>query len=95
MMHVDIRALAKLARLSVTDEEVAKLEREIPSILGFVEAIQGVDASATAQGAALRNVMRADGDAHESGAYTQELLAAAPAHKEGRIVVKQVVSRKT
>ncbi|MDO8561924.1 MAG: Asp-tRNA(Asn)/Glu-tRNA(Gln) amidotransferase subunit GatC [bacterium] len=41
---VDVRALARLARLEVSDEELAKLEREIPDILKFVETIQAVSA---------------------------------------------------
>ena len=40
--HVDIAALAKLARLEVSDSEMVKLEGEIPAIIGFVETIQDV-----------------------------------------------------
>ena len=36
-MEIDVAALAKLARLEVSAEELAKLEKEIPSILAFVE----------------------------------------------------------
>jgi len=35
-MTVDIAALAKLARLEVSDAEMVKLETEIPAILAFV-----------------------------------------------------------
>lgn len=95
MADVDIRALAQLARLEVSDEEVAKLEREIPAILGFVEAIQAASVSTDAIAPVLRNVMRADENPHDSGAYTERLLKAAPAVEKDRISVKQVVSRKT
>lgn len=90
---IDIRALAQLSRLEVSDAEVAKLEQELPSIVAFVETIQKVDISSAQANRTLRNVMRADADPHESGIYTEELLSAAP-HREGdRIAVKQVVSR--
>jgi len=94
MTDVDIRALAKLARLEITDEEVAKLEKEIPTILGFVETIQKAEARAENHSPSLRNVMREDTDAHESGVHTDALLGAAPTRDGDRIAVKQVVSRK-
>lgn len=95
MTTIDIRALAKLARLDVTDEEVVKLEQEIPSILGFVETIQKAQVSAAPSVPTLRTVMRADENPHEAGAYTEALLSGAPAVKNGRVIVKQVVSRKS
>ena len=91
---VDIRALAKLARLEVPDAELAQLEKEIPAILGFVETIQSVDVSAVERNPTLRNVMREDSEPHETGMYTEKLLAQAPAKKDNRFVVKQVISRK-
>lgn len=94
MKDVDINALAKLARLEVVPEELSRLETEIPSILSFVETIQGVDVSGVEESKELRNVMRADDSAHEGGIYTERLLSAAPAREGNRIAVKQVLSRK-
>ena len=94
MTQVDIKALAKLARLEVSDEEVTRLEKEIPAILGFVETIQKVATDSAVPDAALRNVMREDVNPHESGLYTEDVLAAAPATKDNQVVVKQVISRK-
>jgi aspartyl/glutamyl-tRNA(Asn/Gln) amidotransferase C subunit len=94
MTQVDIRALAKLARLDVSDEELLKLEKEIPAILGFVETIQAVAADTKAEAPAHRNVMRADENPHESGRYTDELLKAAPVQRDNHVVVKQVISKK-
>jgi aspartyl/glutamyl-tRNA(Asn/Gln) amidotransferase C subunit len=91
---VDVRALATLARLEVSDAEVARLEREIPNILAFVEEIQKAQVTKNAKPPVLRNVTRADENPHESGEYTERILKAAPATKHDRIVVKQVISRK-
>jgi aspartyl-tRNA(Asn)/glutamyl-tRNA(Gln) amidotransferase subunit C len=91
---VDIRALAKLARLDVTDEEVAKLEQEIPSILGFVDTIQKAEVPNEIPQPELRNVMREDMDAIESGSHTETLLSAAPAREGDYVAVKQVITRK-
>ena len=90
----DIKNLAKLARLEVGAEELARLEKEIPEILAFVETIQKADGSSEIKSPELRNVMRADENPHESGMFTEKLLEAAPAREGNRIAVKQVISRK-
>ncbi len=91
---VDIRALANLAKLEVSDSEVAKLESELPAILSFVETIQQVSSDMKEESPEHRNVMREDGEPHESGLYTEVILAAAPATRDNQVVVKQVISRK-
>ena len=90
---VDVGALAKLARLEVSEGELKKLETEIPAILHFVETIQSASAGTEAASPALRNVMRADENPIESGKYTKTLLDAAPAREGDRVAVKQVISR--
>ncbi len=91
---VDVAALAKLARIEVSEAEIKKLEGEIPEILAFVEVIQGVETGKEADAPGLRNVMRADENPHEPGEYTEALLSAAPARKGNYVAVKQVISRK-
>jgi aspartyl/glutamyl-tRNA(Asn/Gln) amidotransferase C subunit len=91
---VDIKALAELARLEISDAEVVKLEKEIPDILKFVDTIQSANVGKEAKSPELRNVMREDKAPHETGEYTERLLKAAPKAENNRIVVKQVVSRK-
>lgn len=92
--HVDIEALAELARLDISGEDRASLGKDISAILTFVREVQEAGAEAGVSGPIPRGVMRADGEPHAPGAYTDALLAAAPAVKDGRVVVKQVVSRK-
>lgn len=91
---VDIAALAALARLEVTPEEITKLEQEIPEILEFVTTIQKASSEAPKIDTTHRNVMREDANPHEGGLYTEDLLAAAPERKGNAIAVRQVVSRK-
>ena len=93
MTPIDVVALAKLAKLEVSPEEIAKLEKEIPEILGFVETIQTVAAEAAHESPAHRNIMREDANPHETGLHTRDLLDAAPAQKDDRIAVKQVLSK--
>lgn len=93
-MEIDVSSLASLVRLEVSGGELARLEKEIPDILAFVEAIQKANVSAEAKSPDLRNVMRADENPHESGAYTEKMLEAAPSRQGDRIAVKQVLSKK-
>lgn len=94
MAHIDVQALADLARLEVTGEELTKLQKEIPDILSFVDAIQKASGAVKRDANALHNVMRADVNPHESGHYTEKILEAAPARQGDRIAVKRVLSRK-
>ncbi|RJQ35812.1 aspartyl/glutamyl-tRNA amidotransferase subunit C [Candidatus Parcubacteria bacterium] len=91
---VDVRALANLARMDVPDDELQKLQEELPAILAFVETVSSVKTSQTEQSPGLRNVMRDDTEPHESGMYTEKLLEQAPFRRENRLAVKQVISRK-
>jgi aspartyl/glutamyl-tRNA(Asn/Gln) amidotransferase C subunit len=92
--HVDIAALAALARINIPKEEEQSLAREIPAILSFVEEIQKVAAELPdhPEAGAHRNVMREDRDAHEAYAYTEDLLSAAPSREGEYIKVRQVIT---
>ncbi|OHB19731.1 MAG: hypothetical protein A2854_03710 [Parcubacteria group bacterium RIFCSPHIGHO2_01_FULL_56_18] len=90
---IDVAGLAKLAKLEVSPEELAKLEKELPAILGFVETIQAVAAEVTHESPAHRTIMREDANPHESGLHTRTLLDAAPVQKDDQVVVKQVISK--
>lgn len=91
---VDVRALAKLARIDATDAELEKLQTEIPGILAFVEQVQKAASDVSRVDPSHRNITRPDADPHESGTYTEDLLQAAPAREGDRIAVKQVLTRK-
>jgi aspartyl-tRNA(Asn)/glutamyl-tRNA(Gln) amidotransferase subunit C len=59
----DIRHIAKLARLNLTDEEVAKLPEQLSSILNYVDMLQEVDTTGVepaAQATGLTTVVRED-----------------------------------
>ncbi len=93
-MQVDIKALAQLSRLDLSDDELVKLEKEIPAILGFVETIQQVSSDMKKEESPEhRTIMRDDENPHESGIYSKALLDAAPAQRENQVVVQQVLSR--
>lgn len=90
---VDIKALARLARLDVVDEEVAQFENEIPEILSFVDAIQEAGGEPGKQEDRHHNIMREDKDPHKSGIHTDDLLDAAPAVEKSRVKVHRVIKK--
>lgn len=63
LSHDDVRHIAKLARLHVSDAEVEKFAAELTSILAYVDKLQEVNTKGvepTAQATGLTNVLRAD-----------------------------------
>jgi aspartyl/glutamyl-tRNA(Asn/Gln) amidotransferase C subunit len=90
---VDIDTLATLSRIAMTAEDKISLARDIDSILGFVDSIQSVDVGAHTSIVSVHNILRDDVTAHTAGEYTERLMGEAPEHRDGMVVVKQVVSR--
>ncbi len=90
----DVLKLARLARLTITDEEVETYRSELSEILKYVELLQNADVEGlepTSQVTGLKNVMR-DDVVQDYGLTPDDLLAIAP-KKEGRHVkVKRMIS---
>lgn len=89
-----IEKLAALARISLTHEEKEQMCSEFDSILDYIATVQKVSASSAEQSrsiAATVNVMREDGEPHESGIHTEALLSAAPQREGQYIRVKKIL----
>ena len=90
----DILKLSRLARLHLSDEEVAAFREEISTILGYVEQLQNVDLNGlepTSQVTGLTNVTRPD-ESYSYDTSPEDLLKNAPATEEGHIKVKRMLS---
>lgn len=89
--------LAKLARIEIDNEEVENLSHEFEDILNYVGEVRraGIRNKELRIGERekfpLRNVLRADAEPHESGIYTQKLLAQAPAREGDYIKVRRIL----
>ena len=89
----DVLKLARLARLELTEEEVAEYQSELSQILDYVEQLQRVDVKGlkpTNQVTGLTNVMRED----EVVAYGYEpldLLKNVPAVEANQIKAKRMI----
>lgn len=75
-----VRHIAKLARLSLSEEEVTKFAKELTSILGYVDMLREVDTEGvepTAQVTGQENVLRED-EIRAPIALPDALLATSP-----------------
>ena len=91
--HIDVRYVANLARLELSDEEVAEFQPQLEAILGHVAALTKIDVTGidpTAHAAPVFDRMRAD-IPHES-LTAAAVLQNAPDQSQGQIRVPKVVT---
>lgn len=87
----DIKSLANLARIELSDEEAQSMTGEIDSILGYVSQIQGVAGDIEKEVPKLRNIMREDEVTHAPREYTEKILQNAPARDGDYLKVKKIL----
>lgn len=90
----DVKKLATLSALRVTDEEAKTLQAELQNILKFVEQLDSVDTNRvepTYQVTGLENVWRED-EIIDYGLSRDDLLKNAPNKQDGQIKVKRVLA---
>ena len=89
----DVLKLAKLSKLSLSEDEIVKFQKELSDILGYVEQLSSVDTtglSETSQVTGLENVTRKD-EVIDYGTTVDELMKNAPDKKDGLFKVKRVL----
>jgi aspartyl-tRNA(Asn)/glutamyl-tRNA(Gln) amidotransferase subunit C len=88
----EVQHIAELARLALSDEELALYQEQLSAILEYFERLQELDTGAippTATVLPLRSVMRAD---EPRPPFSREdMLANAPASEEGFFKVPAVL----
>lgn len=94
-MSVDahtVRHIAKLARIAVSEEEVAALAPELSNILGWIEQLQEVDVSGVEpMTAVIPNKLRLREDEVTDGGIRDAVLRNAPAADHGFFAVPKVI----
>lgn len=90
--HLDVRYVADLVRLKLTDDEIAELQPQLDHVLSYIEQLNEVnvdDIEPTAHASAVYNVFRAD---NPRDTFTQEqAIANAPHSGSGLFLVPKVV----
>lgn len=88
-MNIDIKHIAKLARLKISDDELSKFEQEMQNIVNMVENLPDIDDELVLDE---KNPMILRKDKAVTDKYTrQELMANAPQVKAGCLVVPKTV----
>jgi aspartyl-tRNA(Asn)/glutamyl-tRNA(Gln) amidotransferase subunit C len=87
----DIKKLAGLARIEISENEIESLTSEIDSILNYVGEIKNATGDMERVVPKLRNVMRDDEVTRESGEYTEKLLSNAPMRDKNYLKVKKIL----
>ncbi|HPW47990.1 Asp-tRNA(Asn)/Glu-tRNA(Gln) amidotransferase subunit GatC [Candidatus Saccharibacteria bacterium] len=89
----EVRRLAELCHLRLTEDEVLTMQEDLSKILSYVEVLQKVDVSGlepTSQVTGLTNVMRAD-EEMDYKTTPEELLKNAPSQKNHQFKVKRIL----
>lgn len=88
----DVEHLANLARIAISDSEKNDLKNDLEEILSFVSQVKEASVEiVTPDVGTHHNVMRDDEHPHEAGIFSEDLISAAPLHKEHHIVVKKIL----
>ncbi len=87
----DITHLADLARMEISETEVATLAGEMDAILAYVGQIKEVTGDMQRVVPALHNVMREDVVTNAPRQYTEAILQNAPAREGDFLKVKKIL----
>ncbi|MBI4155886.1 MAG: Asp-tRNA(Asn)/Glu-tRNA(Gln) amidotransferase subunit GatC [Candidatus Zambryskibacteria bacterium] len=87
----EIKHLAQLARISVSEGEAEKMTSEIDSILEYVGQIKDISTENIEETPTLQNIMREDTVTHSPGEHTKAILSNAPSREGNYIKVKKIL----
>ena len=94
-MSVDlatVKRVAHLARIAVTDEEAARMEGELNTILGFVEHLSEVNVDGIEPMTSVTPMaMKKRADVVTDGSKVEDIVANAPESTDNFFVVPKVV----
>jgi aspartyl-tRNA(Asn)/glutamyl-tRNA(Gln) amidotransferase subunit C len=88
----DVRYTAQLARLNLSEQEIAKFQAQLGQVLEYVEKLKAVDVTGvepTAHAFTVENVFRDDGI--RASFSSEEALKNAPRAANGLFVVPKVI----
>lgn len=98
MQLEEIKKLANLARIDMSEEEMCEIAKDFGAILEYVGHVQEASKLNNVESLHnnpdnyfLKNVMREDVVTNNSGEYTDSILANAPDIQDGFLKVKQIL----
>jgi aspartyl-tRNA(Asn)/glutamyl-tRNA(Gln) amidotransferase subunit C len=91
--HIDVRYVANLARLELTDAEVAEFQPQLEAILGYVETLSKIESSSLDTAAhSIPQFGRMRNDIPHASMSLEAVLLNAPDQAQGQIRVPKVVA---
>ena len=96
MQIEEVRKLATLARIDMSEEEMNEVAKDFDSILAYVGQVQEVSGEASENKKSkedyfMRNVMREDAVTNNGRENTDKILANAPEVEDGFIKVRKIM----
>jgi aspartyl-tRNA(Asn)/glutamyl-tRNA(Gln) amidotransferase subunit C len=88
----EVKYVANLARLAITEEEAEKFTNQLDAIINFAEQLNELDTEnvePTSHVLDIKNVMRED--IAQAGLPVEEVLKNAPDHENGQIRVPSII----
>lgn len=89
--HEEIRNLAHLARIEVTEDEIEGYITDLESILGYVKQLEQVEVSDSSVENLEINIARMDQNSHNYDDVSAEMIAHAPASEDGFYKVPKIL----
>lgn len=95
MELAEIKHLASLSRIRITDGEAQALKHDIDAVLAYVSVVSEITStdSDTPNVGARSNVFRKDEVTNTPGSYSAALLAEAPAREGDYLKVKKILNQ--
>lgn len=92
----DVKKLADLARLNLTDEEVERYTTDLGAVIGYVEQLQEVDVTGvepTSQVTGLQNVLREDVVVDGMALTPEQQAQFVPHFRDKQVVVPLILNK--
>lgn len=93
---IDVKKLAELSRLGLSDRETKKLGKDVEGIVAYISKLQDFNVSESTAAAEndfypVQDVVRVDENPHQPGLLTKEILNLAPQSEKGFFRVKKIL----
>ncbi len=93
----EVEHIAKLARITLTQEEVEKFQKEFSEVLAYFDTLKSLqisDIEPMTHSITLRNVMREDEEKKETKKNVENLIAMTKNIKDGFVKVSEILKEK-
>ena len=87
----EMKNLAMLSRIEMSDEELLAMAHEFDSILAYVDQISNVQVSDITDVELQKNVTHADANPYASGTYSETMIQGAPDSMDGFYKVPKIL----